>query len=283
MSIYLWRFGVCTSSTFGSVAVDTINLPRVQVGMPIAPLVIGQSTRSLDGTLRTDRFAYKRTWKMTFGNWESIAESWPVMRMREQYAGPWFVYDHSRPNLLNGEARLMSSWTNAAGSALTVRGDAAVSVAVAGVAQIGPSTSPSRVLLPSVVAGTSYFAAVSVRGAAGWSVSLSVAWFDAAGSAALSTSTLGPFTAASSLGSTLILDGRVSAARVGGSVVAPAGALFAQIRVAVSVAAADVSDPVLLPSPSDPGNALHVVNIADLGETFEQLNTASLIMSLEEV
>ena len=288
MATYRWRFGVCTSSVFGAVTVDVTNLPRVQVAVTpftTSLTLIGASKRALDGTMRTDRFAMKRTWSLVLGHWETVTESWPVMRLFGQSAGPWMFYDHSRPNLLSGPQRLMQagSWTDASGITLTARGDGAVSVAAGGVAQMGPSSGPSNGAMVPVAAGATYFAAMSVRGASGWTVTPAVAWFDGVSAAPLSVTTLPAATATSALSSVLVLDGTVTASRVGGSAVAPTGAMYGQLRVAVSGAAVDVSDPVLLVSPADPGHAMHVVNIDTLGEQFEAVNTTSLTMTLSEI
>jgi hypothetical protein len=287
-----YRFGRCTTSTFGSVAIDMIDLPRVQSGYQPADTPIGSATRYLDGTMRVDRRALKREWSsLPCGTSLSRAQWWPVKRIYLASAVGMF-YDQAIPNAMSGDQCLMqnSSWTNAAGTALVPRGtytgvaDGALSLAIGGVAQLGPTTSPTRTLLVPVVAAQQYFAGCTVVGPGAWAVTVAIGWYDAAGSAALSTSTVASgVTAATALSTCLVLDGSVTGYRVGGAATAPAGALYAQVRISTATAAADVSDPVLLEGPSDPGNAMTVVIINEVKETVVMPNYTGIEMNLSEV
>ena len=279
---YTFRFGRCTSPTFGAVTLDMIDLPHVQMNFTASDVNIGGSTRSLDGTKRMDRFGLKREWPaLQVGVVRSVPVWAPVKRMWKA-GGPWLFFDQSAENLLGGDARLMQngSWTNAAGAPLTPRLDGAISLAAGAVAQQGPTVSPASSLLTPVVAGTQYFAGCTVRGT-GWTTTVTVAWFTATGP--LTTASSAGVTAATALSTCRVLDGSVMGSRVGFSATAPAGAVFAQVRIAVAAAAADVSDPVLVPGPSDPGNAMTVVLINTLGEQHNIATIAGLTMDLSEV
>lgn len=280
-----FRFGRCTSPTFGSVTLDMIDLPQVQVEMGAVDGLIGGSTRSLDGTMRQDRFALKREWaNVQLGGFQSLATWWPVKRL---YAagGPWMFYDQTYPNLLSADEALMqaSTWTNATGTVATPRADGAVSLAIGGVVQQGPSTSPSHTLLTPVVVGQQYFAAFTVVGPGAWSVTPTVAWYTSAGTTALSTSTSGAVVKAGALSTCLCLDGSVTGYRIGFAATAPATAAYAQIRITTAVAAADISDPVFIYGPSDPGNAMTVVQINELQEVYSTNTNATLALNLSEV
>jgi hypothetical protein len=291
---YPFRFGRCITSTYGSVVVDLIDLPHVQTGFSSNDQLIGGSSRALDGTLRTDTIAFKRQWPdLKLNPLLTRAQFWPV----KQYylaPGPNMIYDQTIPSMLTGDQSLMqnSAWTNAAGTVTTARGtaaanglkDGAVSLAISGVTQLGPTTSPTRTLLVPVVAAQQYFAGCTVVGPGAWAVTVAIGWYDAAGSAALSTSTVASgITTATALSSCYCLDGSVIGYRVGGSATAPAGALYAQIRISTATATADVSDPVMIEGTGDPGNAMTVVQINSIDEIAMMPNIASLSLNLSEV
>lgn len=280
--IYRWRLGYCTTPTFGSVAVDVVDLTAVNPGVTGKPKVLGGTFRSLNGTGTIDRIDTKNGWDLTLGPLE-FADSWPVQRVWEQTKGPWMLYDQSRPNLLTGEQRLLTTWTNSAGTNLAERMDGAFSMAIAGTAQMGSATNSDRSLLVPVVAGTSYFCAVSAAGTGAWSLAISVGWYGISGTTALSTSSLGSFTVASALSTNTILDGSRSAVRVGAAATAPANALYAQIRLTCSVAAVDISDPVLLASPTDPGPAWFVVDVDNFAPTFLLPGETGISLALSEM
>lgn len=284
MATYPFRFGRCVNPTFGAVTLDMLDLPHVQASIAVSDSLIGGSTRSLDGTKRQDRFALKREWPaIVLGPWQAMSAWWPVKRLFLA-GGPWLFFDHTLPNSLVGDARLMQNgtWTTAAGAGVSTRGDGAVSLAAGGVVQQGASASPSRALLTPVVAGGQFFAGCTVRGPGAWTVTVTIAWWDAAGAAALST-TVGTFTASTALSSCLILDGSDVGYRVGIAGTAPAGTLYAQIRLAITGAAGDVSDPVLIDGPTDPGNAMTVVLVNDMSETHTIVTKASMSLNLSEV
>lgn len=293
--IYPFRFGRCTVSTFGSVALDLINLPRVQQSIESTDTLIGATTRAIDGTARQDRFGLKREWAaLRLGVNLDRSVWWPVKRMFLA-GGSCMFMDFTVPNMLTSDQRLMqnSTWTNASGTVTAPRGtvavpggalDGAVSLAISGVTQLGPTTSPTRTLLVPVVAGQQYFAGCTVVGTGAWAVTVAVGWYDAAGSAALSTSTVASgVVAATALSTCYCLDGSVIGCRVGGSATAPAGALYAQIRISTATAAADVSDPALLEGPSDPGNAMTVVVVNEVPEVHQTVSAATLTLNLSEV
>lgn len=282
---YDFRFGKCTSPTYGSVTLDMISLPRVQANIEVSDKMLSSSSRSVDQTLRIDRFGLKREYPtFALGGWMDMSLWWPVKRLYIA-GGPFMLFDHTIPNLLTGDQRLMqnSSWTNAAGTAVTTRLDGATSLAISGVAQMGPTTSPNRTLLTPVTAGAQYFAGCTLRGTGAYSVTISIAWYDLAGSAALSTTSLGAFTSSTGLSSCLMLDGSVSGVRAGGAATAPGGALYAQIRVTTATATVDVSDPVIVPGPADPGNAMTVVQLNEVPEIHGSVTYSGLTLNMSEV
>ena len=287
---YAFRFGRCTNPTFGAVALDMIDLPHVQMNFAASDVNVGSSTRALDGTKRMDRYGLKREWPaLQVGVYRSVAVWAPVKRMWKA-GGPWLFYDHTTENLLGGDARLMQngSWSDIDTNAVFVpRLDGTIAnLGINHTASQGPGTSPPRSVLTPVTAGQLYSAYVTVNGPAGWSVAtVNVAWYDAVSAAPISVSTVaGGVSLATAASTTLILDGSVYGGRVGGSATAPAGAVYAQIRVTNSAnSAIDVSDPNFIPGPSDPGNAMTVVLINKLDEQHNTATIAGLTMDLSEV
>lgn len=263
-----FRFGVCTNPAFGVQTFDVLDLPHVQADIAETVTVIGGGDRALDGTYYSDRLAIKSSWQVELAPWQSLLQWWPVLRLFETYVGPWLWFNHTRPNLIVGTSRLMAGWTG------TARPDGAVPLAAGGSTVQGDSA--------PVLAGQLYWCGVSVYGPGAWSAAVSATWLNSSGGT-VSTGSLGTFTKASTTGRAKILDGSVSATRCGAAVTAPAGAVAARLTVAVTGSAADVSDPVVVPGPSDPGAALTLVSVSAVDPVHHLPGLATLSLELLEV
>lgn len=284
----MWRLGKCTNATFGSTVVDIVPI-KMAIGVSASREIIGGSSRALDGTLNTDLVSFgdkpvgkKRTWQGDMKPYAAQSTWWSALRLFEMYPGPWMLYDGTRPSLLSDQQRLLTSWTNSSGTALTPAADGRVSLTSSGTAWMGGSTVTDRTKLCPVTVGSQYFCGATVYGTGSWTASLTLAWFGA-GTTAIGTSSLGGWTAASALSKPYILDGSLRGSRVGGAATAPPSATHVQARWTISGAAVDFSDPVILDSPIDPGKTWHVVNIDSMAETSHIAGITSLALQMSEI
>jgi hypothetical protein len=263
---YPFRFGMCTNPAFGVQTFDAVDLPHVQANIEETVTVVGGGDRALDGTYYTDRLAVKSAWKLDLGPWQTLTMWWPVLRLFETYVGPWFWFNQTRPNLIPD--RLMVNWTG------VDRVDGAIPLA-AGASTVQADTAP-------VLAGQQYWIGASVYGQGAWTATITCAWLSSTG-ATLSTGAVGTFTKNSVGQLVKILNGSVSATRCGSALTAPAGAVATRMTVAVSGSAADVSDPVVVPGPTDPGAALTLVSVSGVSPVHHMPGYASLSLDLLEV
>ncbi len=280
--------GVCTTPTIGATVVDMTAIPGPSQGVAVEDKRIGASTRSMDGTLRTDTFALKRVFTVNPSAFASNVEWWSILRYWKNYAGPWILFDQTVANLLTSDQKRLITWTNASGANSPERLDGAVNLAAAGVTQMGPSTSPTAAQLCPVTVGTSYTFGIGLCGAGGagagatWQAGLVVEWYTAA-MAPVSSSTA-TFLGSAPGGTFLYADGSIRAGRYWLTATAPATAAYAQIRITNSGSTSiDVLDPAIIPGSNDVGNAYTLVNITAIPETHEKPQVGSLSMQLEEI
>ena len=283
-----FKFGVCTNSALaGATVVDMVTIPGPTVDVAVEDQLIGGSKRSLDGTLRVDRFALKR--KITIVPWgfASNTEYWSVLRFWKSFQGPWIFFDQTVANLLTSDQKLLLTWTTAAGALVAPRADGAINVAVGATVQMGPTTAPTGAQMIPVIVGTAYTAGVGLCGAGGitastaWQATLTVTWFTAAGTFISSVASVCVSTAAPQSFSYV---GGLVAGRFASAVTAPATAAYAQLSVSNSGSSpVDVLDPALITGPNDVGNAWMLVNIDALPEAHHHPQVASLTLQLSEI
>lgn len=277
----MFRFGYCSVPTYGAVTADVGDI-RLQRDIKVTQTRYGGTYRSASGTATRDELGRKWRWAATVKPFRDITEWWPIHRRVEQWQGLWMFYDVTRPSRMTDAQGLMQTWTNSTGADLSERADGGINVGVGSNCQMGTSTGPARTLLVPVVAGQSYFYGMSVYGSGAWTVTPTIAWYDAAGSAALSTTVGSAQTATTALSSHKYLDGSIRASRIGVAGVAPAGAVYAQCRALVGGSACDLSDPVLMDGTTDPGHAWFVVDVDDWDMTHHFETRASSNLTLTE-
>lgn len=283
-----FKFGVCTTPTFGSAVVDMVTIPGPSGAVMVEDQLIGAGKRSLDGTMRMDRFNLKRKFVLSPIPYAQNTEYWSVIRYWKSYQGPWIFFDQSVANLLSSDQKLLISWTTAAGVAISPRADGGISVAAAGVVQMGPSSGPQPAQLVPVTAGLQYTAGIGLCGTGGavagatWQASMTVSWYSL--SSVLLSSSTATFTGAAPQQTFPYLNGSILAGRYWSTYTPPAGAAYAQLSVSNSgTTTIDVLDPSLITGPNDVGNAYTLVIITAIPETHHRPQTASLALTMEEV
>ena len=280
-----FRFGVCTSAALGGgTAVDIVTIPGPSGAVTVEDQLIGGMKRSLDGTLRMDRFTLKRKFTLTPTPYAPNTEYWSVLRFWKAYQGPYIYFDQSVANLLTSDQKLLTSWTDRNGVAVPVRADGGLNLVASGVAQIPPNAAQ---MVP-VTTGQQYTFGIGLCGAGGvgpgapWWAVMTISWRSATGvQLSLSTTTLRGNAPQDTF---KYLDGSLTAGRYWLTATAPAMAAYAQIVITNSGSSAvDMLDPSIIPGPSDVGSAYTLVAITAIPEVHHRPQTASLTLTLEEV